>query len=162
MFQGADIGQGREWDYDNSIDWGILKYAPHARLQRFMADLGKLYRDEKALWEVDFSDEGFEWIDFSDKDSSLISFIRFAKNKKDYLVFVFNFTPEPREGYRLGVPENVFYEEILNSDAEAYYGSNIGNFGGAQADEASCHDKPFSISITLPPLASLCFRPKRG
>ena len=162
LFQGADIAQGREWDYDSSIDWDLLKYAPHARLQRFMADLGKLYRNEKALWEVDFSDEGFEWIDFSDKESSVISFIRCAKNRDDYLIFVFNFTPTPRPDYRLGVLEEVFYEEVLNSDAEDYYGSNVGNLGGVWAEAAPCHDKPCSISITLPPLAALCFRPKRG
>lgn len=162
IFQGGDIGQWREWDFDGSVDWHLLRLAPHARLQRFMADLGKLYKREKAFWEVDFSPEGFSWIDCNDSDSSIVSFIRYAKDKSDYLIFLFNFTPVPREGYRLGVPEKVWYEEIINSDSEIYYGSNVGAGGGLGADDIPSHGIPYSISVTLPPLGALVFKPKRS
>jgi 1,4-alpha-glucan branching enzyme len=161
IFQGGDIGQFSEWDHDKSVDWNLLQYAPHARLQKFMTDLAHTYQRERSMWEVDFSHEGFEWIDFRDWEASVVAFLRKAKDKRDHTVFAFNFTPVPRWDYRIGVPELVFYEEAINSDSEAYYGSNLGNAGGAWADDQPWNNLPHSIKITLPPLAMVMFRPKR-
>ncbi len=161
LFQGGDIGQRDEWNDDKSVDWNLLAYPPHAKLQKYMADLGAMYLREKSLWEVDFDPEGFEWIDFNDWEMSIVSFMRKAKDPADYLVFVFNFTPVPRWDYRVGVPDDCYYKEILNSDSESYFGSNIGNAGGLMADKTGCHGKPFSINITLPPLAMVVFKPQR-
>jgi 1,4-alpha-glucan branching enzyme len=161
IFQGGDIGQWSEWDHDTSVDWSLLEYAPHARLQKYITHLGKLYRDSRCMWEDDFSFNGFEWIDFNDPDSSTISFLRKAKDKDDYMLFVFNFTPVVRHDYKVGVPENCFYQEVLNSDSEDYYGSNVGNKGGVFAKPVACNQWPNNISITLPPLAMTVFRPKR-
>lgn len=161
IFQGGDIGQWDEWDHDKSVDWNLLQYAPHARLQKYMANLAHTYQKERSMWEVDFSYEGFEWIDFRDWEASIVAFMRKAKDKRDHTVFAFNFTPVPRWDYRIGVPEKVYYEEALNSDSEAYYGSNLGNMGGVWADDQPWNNMPHSIRITLPPLAMVMFRPKR-
>ncbi|MEO0249704.1 MAG: alpha amylase C-terminal domain-containing protein, partial [candidate division WOR-3 bacterium] len=125
-----------------------------------MQDLNRRYREEAAMHEVDFTHEGFEWIDFGDTDNNVVSFIRRAKHKEDMLVFVFNFTPVPRYGYRVGVPRPGFYREILNSDAAAYWGSNLGNAGGVFADPVSWHGRPWSLSLTLPPLGALALKPE--
>ncbi len=162
LFQGCDIGQWKEWNYDASVDWDLLKYPPHARMQKYMADLGAVYRNEKSLWEVDFSHAGFEWVDFHDWERSVVSFIRKAKDPADYLLFVFNFTPTPRWNYRIGAPEALFYEEILNSDSEMYYGSNLGNQGGILAENSPCHGRPYSLNATLPPLSITAFKPVRN
>jgi 1,4-alpha-glucan branching enzyme len=161
IFQGGDIGQFSEWDHDKSVDWNLLQYAPHARLQKFMTDLTHTYQRERSMWEVDFSHDGFEWIDFRDWEASVVAFLRKAKDKRDHTVFAFNFTPVPRWDYRIGVPELVFYEEAINSDSEAYYGSNLGNAGGVWADDQPWNNMPHSIKITLPPLSMVMFRPKR-
>jgi len=161
IFQGGDIGQWSEWDHDTCVDWGLLKYRPHARLQKYMIDLGRLYRNSRCMWEDDFSSSGFEWVDFNDAESSTVSFIRKSKNPDDYMLFVFNFTPVVRHGYKIGVPENCFYKEVLNSDSDDYYGSNVGNQGGVWAEPIACDQWPNTISITLPPLAVTIFSPKR-
>jgi 1,4-alpha-glucan branching enzyme len=161
VFQGGDIGQWDEWDHDKSVDWNLLQYAPHARLQKYMSDLAHTYQRERSMWEVDFSHDGFEWIDFRDWESSIVAFLRKAKDRRDHTVFAFNFTPVPRWDYRIGAPEKVFYEEAMNSDSEAYYGSNLGNAGGVWADDQPWNNMPHSIKITLPPLAMVMFRPKR-
>jgi len=126
-----------------------------------MADLGQLYRDHRCLWEIDFDYAGFEWVDFKDWEGSTVSFLRKGKEPGDYLLIVFNFTPVVRENYRLGAPDCAYYEEIFNSDADIYYGSNVGNGGGAQAESVPCQQWPCSISITLPPLGMLVFKPLR-
>lgn len=160
-FQGGEIGQWNEWNHEQSVEWGLLYHDAHKGLQKFSADLGGLYLGNKSMWEVDFSHEGFEWVDFNDSDNSVISFMRKARDPKDYLLFVFNFTPVPRSGYRIGVMENLYYEEVLNSDGWAYYGSNVGNGGGVWADYHGCHHWPHSITVTLPPLGMIAFKPKR-
>ncbi|MGQ9630017.1 MAG: 1,4-alpha-glucan branching protein GlgB [bacterium] len=159
LFMGGEIGQWNEWNHDRSLDWHLLQYEPHKKLQKFLKDLNRLYRSEPALCEVDFSYEGFEWIDFHDTSSSVISFIRRGKNPDDFLVFVLNFTPVPRYEYRIGVPRPGFYRELLNSDSEVYWGSNIGNCGGVQADPLPWHWKPYSLNLTLPPLSALILKP---
>jgi 1,4-alpha-glucan branching enzyme len=162
MFMGSEFGQWNEWIFDSSLDWHLLEYEPHRKLQRFICDLNSIYKTEPALHEVDYNYSGFEWIDFRDSDSSVISFIRRAKNHDDFLVFVFNLTPVPRLGYRVGVPLGGFYREILNSDSEIYWGSNLGNAGGVYADSIPCHGRQFSLSLTLPPLSALVFKPQPG
>ena len=161
LFMGGEIGQWDEWNQDKGIDWPLLEFTPHKCLQKFVMDLNRTYRSEPALYEVDFDHRGFEWIDFRDADSSIIAFIRKAKDPDDFLVTICNFTPVPRIGYRIGVPSNCFYKEILNSDSEIYWGSNMGNAGGLNADPIAWHGMPFSIEITLPPLAVVIFKPVR-
>ncbi len=161
LFAGSDIGQWSEWDHNKSIDWHLLQYESHKSLQRFVRDLNHLYFSESAMYELDFDHAGFEWIDFSDTDNSIISFIRRGKDPDNILVFVCNFTPVPRFNYRIGVPLDAFYKEVLNSDSECYWGSNMGNFGGVKADPLLWHGKPYSINLTLPPLGCLVFKPER-
>jgi|Deesub1362A_J573_1020465.scaffolds.fasta_scaffold00077_54 1,4-alpha-glucan branching enzyme len=160
LFMGGEFGQWWEWNFDSSLDWHLLQYEPHEKLQKYVQDLNKLYTSEPALFEVDFEPAGFEWIDFSDSDSSVISFIRKAENPEDFLVFVFNFTPVPRYNYRIGVPKNTTYKEIMNSDSEIYWGSNVGNAGWVTAEEIPFSHWPYSLSLTLPPLGMLVLKPQ--
>jgi len=160
LFMGSEFGQWREWNFDESLDWHLLQHEPHKKLQRFLSDLNNLYITEPAMHEVDFEWHGFEWIDFHDSDNSVISFIRRAKNHDDFLVFVFNLTPVPRFGYRIGVPKGGFYREILNSDSEIYWGGNIGNAGGVYTDNIPCHARQFSLNLILPSLSVLIFKPE--
>jgi 1,4-alpha-glucan branching enzyme len=159
LFMGSEFGQWLEWDSDKSLDWHLLQYEPHNKLQRFIQDLNFLYRSEPAMNEVDFEWQGFEWIDFSDSDNSVLSFIRRAKDPDDFLIFVFNLTPIPRIHYRTGVPHGGYYRELLNSDSEIYGGSNLGNEGGAHAENIRCHGRPFSVNLILPPLSVLILKP---
>jgi len=160
LFIGGEFGQWDEWSHDKSLDWHLLKFIPHRYLQKYVMDLNYLYRSEPALYEVDFSYEGFEWIDFRDTDHSVISFIRKAKDPKDFLVIVCNLTPVPRIGYRLGVPEHCFYKELLNSDSQIYWGSNLGNAGSRHSEEIPWQGRPYSMNIVLPPLSVLIFKPE--
>ena len=162
LFMGSEIGQWDEWNQDKSVDWHLLAYPPHRSLKDFARDLNHLYQAQRSLYEVDFHHTGFEWIDFRDNDNSIIAFIRRAKDPNDFLVIIFNFTPVPRSGYRVGVPENCYYREIMNSDSEIYWGSNMGNAGGLNAEPVPWHGKPFSVNATLPPLSVLIFKPARG
>jgi 1,4-alpha-glucan branching enzyme len=161
LFMGGEFGQWDEWNHGTSIDWHLLQFAPHRGLQKFVTDLNHIYRSEPSLYEVDFHHLGFEWIDFRDSDNSIISFLRRAKDPDDFLVFICNFTPVPRKAYRIGVPADRFYQEILNSDSKIYWGSNMGNAGGIMADRIPWHGKPYSIMITLPPLSVLMFKPQK-
>lgn len=157
MFQGSEFGMRNEWYESRSIDWHLLEESDgayhHHALMRMMADLNRLYRKESAFWEKDFTPEGFSWIDFSDRDNSIVSFIRYGKDPHNALIFVCNFTPVVRHQYRIGVPWDRYYKEIFNSDAEEYGGAGYGNKGGVQSSTESCGDFPCSINLTLPPLA---------
>ncbi len=157
LFQGQDFGQWDEWKEEHSIDWHLCQYEPHWRLQKMLSDLNKLYINEPALYEVDFEPFGFEWIDFYDSDNSILSFIRRARDGS-FVVVILNFTPVPRENYRVGVFFEGFYKEIFNSDSSEYYGANIGNNGGVWADHVSWQGKSYSINLTIPPLAGIIFR----
>jgi len=159
---GGEIGQWKEWDYNGSLDWHLLEYEPHKGLQRFIQDLNRLYRSQPALYSIDFHCSGFEWIDFHDASSSVISFLRKGTREGDIVVFVCNFTPVPRYGYRIGVPLPSFYRELINSDSEIYWGSNMGNSGGVYAEDKPCHGRPFSLNLTLPPLSVLILKPDRA
>jgi len=162
LFMGGEIGQWREWGESQSLDWHLLQYEPHKKLQRYINDMNHLYRNEPALYEVDFDRAGFEWIDFRDWEHSIISFIRRGKNRDDLLVLIFNFTPVPHSGYRLGVPENCFYRELINSDSDIYWGSNMGNSGGLQAEKTSCHGMPYSVNLVIPPLSVIILKPQHS
>ncbi len=131
LFMGSEIGQRKESDYNRSLDWHLLNSDLHRKLQRFLKDLNSLYRSQPCLYEIDFHYSGFEWMDFHDVDSSVISFLRKGGNSRKILICVCNFTPAPRTNYRIGVPFGGFYREILNSDSELYGGSNMGNAGGS-------------------------------
>lgn len=159
LFMGTEIGQWKEWDHAHSLDWHLLQYEPHQKLQRFLKDLNHLYINEPALYELDFSYDGFQWIDFMDSDNSVISFMRKGRNaEKECLVFVCNFTPVYRENYRVGVPQKTFYKELMNSDSEIYWGSNKGNFGGLWSDEIPWHGFSYSLNLNLPPLSTSIFK----
>lgn len=160
LFMGGEFGQWDEWNFDRSLDWHLLQYEPHKKLQKYVKDLNSLYRSEQSLSEIDFNYQGFEWIDFHDSDHSIISFLRKAKRHDDFLMFVCNFTPVPRYNYRVGVPRSGVYCEILNSDSHEYWGSDIRNPENIYAENIPWHGKPFSINVTLPPLSVLVLKPK--
>lgn len=160
LFMGGEIGQWWEWNCDVSIDWHLLQYHEHQTLQRFVRDLNHLYRTEPALCEIDFEYTGFEWIDFHDADNSIVSFLRKGKNPDDMLIFVCNFTPVQRGGYRIGVPRAGYYKEILNSDSEVYGGGNRGNAGGVWSMPIPWQGKHQLLELTLPPLGLIVLKPQ--
>jgi 1,4-alpha-glucan branching enzyme len=151
LFMGGEFGQYAEWNHDRSLDWHLLEQAPHAGLQRWTRDLNARHREEPALHELDTDPAGFQWVDANDSEHSVVSFLRLDRSGRAVLV-VCNFTPIPRQGYRVGVPSGGFWREILNSDAVEFGGSGWGNYGGAEAEAWSVHGRPFSVSLTLPPL----------
>jgi len=155
LFMGGEFGQRREWAHDESLEWNLLAYAPHQGLQQWVTELNRLYRNEPALNEVDFEPAGFEWIDCNDSQSSALSFIRRGRSTGDIILIVCNFTPVPRYNYKVGAPRGGFWQEILNSDAEEYGGSGHGNLGGVEAAPIPVHGRPFSLTLTLPPLAAV-------
>jgi 1,4-alpha-glucan branching enzyme len=161
LFMGAEFGQTSEWNSEGDLQWWLTQYPVHKNLQRFSGALNWLYRSQPALYEVDFHWSGFEWIDFHDSDNSIIAFIRRAKRKDDFVVFVCNFTPAPHPSYRIGLPEPGGYQEIFNSDSELFGGSNMGNGGYIHAEPTPSHGKPASCCIALPPLAVVVFKPTR-
>ena len=158
LFMGTEFGQTSEWNHDRALDWWLLQYPVHSTLQTLVQELNKLYVHEPALYQVDDEYSGFEWIDIQDAESSVISFARYARNREDMIVFACNFTPVPRMGYRLGVPKLGLYREILNTDAEMFGGSNMGNAGAVIADDIGHHGRPASLKLTLPPLAVVAFK----
>jgi 1,4-alpha-glucan branching enzyme len=160
LFMGGEFGQFKEWDYRQSLDWHLLDYEMHRNLKMFVRDLNRLYRNEKALYELDYEFEGFEWIDCSDSDHSVVSFIRRSRDGKNVLLFICNFTPVLYQNYRIGVPFDAYYKEIVNTDAACYGGSNTGNMGGVAAEHIAFHGKPFSVALMLPPLSAIIFKPE--
>jgi 1,4-alpha-glucan branching enzyme len=160
LFMGGEFGQWNEWYHDTSLDWHLCELEDHHKLQRFVSDLNELYKSEPSLYEIDFSFEGFRWIDFSDSDNSIISFVRRADKSDDLLIFVCNFTPVTRFDYRLGVPIKGRYTELLNSDSDYYGGSNVGNYGGVSSDDISFHGYDQSIKLVLPPLSTIILKPE--
>jgi 1,4-alpha-glucan branching enzyme len=164
LFMGGEFGQWREWDHDRSLDWHLLDPAasPDARfhqgLEQLVRDLNRLYRREPALFEADYEPGGFKWIDCGDWEQSIIAFLRRGGTDAEPVVFVLNFTPVPRHGYRVGVPAPGRYAELLNSDATAYGGSGVGNFGAVTAEAVPWHGRPWSLALTLPPLGGLVLK----
>jgi len=158
LFMGCEFGQWREWNHDASLDWHLLDYEPHRQLQRYVADWNRLYRSQPALYEVDFQYAGFEWIDLHNWEESILCYLRRGRNPQDFLVIVCNFTPVLRTNYIVGVPEEGFYRELLNSEAGVYGGSNLGNGGGLRAEPNPCHGRPYSLRLTVPPLSVTIFK----
>jgi 1,4-alpha-glucan branching enzyme len=153
MFMGSEFGQWREWNAEQSLDWHVIEQQPlHGGLSRWVHDLNHAYQRERSLHEVDFEHSGFSWIDCHDNANSVVSLIRRARDPRDFTVMVVNFTPVPRPGYRIGVPEAGWYREVLNSDAAIYGGSNMGNSGGVPTDPIPDHGYEQSICLTVPPL----------
>src|SRR5687767_724462 len=152
MFMGSEFGQWREWNYDSSLDWHLLDDRMHQGLRQWVQDLNHTYQREPSLHEVDFEGSGFSWIDCNDHENSVVSMLRRARDPQDFTVILVNFTPVPRPAYTIGVPEAGWYREILNSDAEMYGGSNVGNGGGVMTVDQPSHGFPHSLSVTVPPL----------
>ena len=155
---GGEFGQWQEWNFDTDLEWDALKAPNHQGLQRAVNDLNQLYRNQPALYENDFEQSGFEWIDASDTDNNVLSFIRKAKSSDEFLIIVSNFTPIPWKGYRIGVPQPGYYHELFNSDSERYWGSDMGNGGGQTTDPIQTHGQPQSLSLVLPPLATIMLK----
>jgi 1,4-alpha-glucan branching enzyme len=157
MFMGLEFGQRREWNHDHGLDWHLLDNPLHHGLQRFVRDLNHTYTAERALHEIDFDPAGFQWIDCNDSENSVVSLTRRSKSG-DYVVAVLNFTPVPREGYRVGVPDAGTFAELLNSDADIYGGSNVGNSGSVVTEPIAAHGHAQSLKLTIPPLACLLLK----
>jgi 1,4-alpha-glucan branching enzyme len=156
LFMGGEFGQRREWAHDEALEWWVLQYPEHAGLERWVGDLNRLYRAEPALHEVDFDSTGFEWIDCHATEESVIAFLRKPKRGRPVLIAC-NFTPVPRPNYVLGVPRGGFWREALNSDATLYGGSGMGNLGGTEAAPVPAHGRFHSVTVLLPPLATVYF-----
>jgi 1,4-alpha-glucan branching enzyme len=158
LFMGGEFGQVREWAHDSSLEWHVLQYSVHRGVQAWMEQLNRFYRSEPAMHVFDNNPAGFEWVDVNDNANSTISLLRKSESAPETVLGVFNFTPVPRIGYRVGVPHAGYWREMLNSDAREYAGSGMGNLGGVQAEEIPTHGRPFSLKLTLPPLAALFFK----
>jgi 1,4-alpha-glucan branching enzyme len=158
LFMGSEFGQWREWNHDGSLDWDLLDDPLHVGLRRYVHDLNAHYRTEPALHQVDYEPEGFRWIDCNDNENSVVSMVRFAHDRDDFIVAIFNWTPVPRADYRIGVPAPGWYGEILNSDSALYGGSNVGNGGGLQSEPVAAHGFDHSLGLTVPPLGCLLLK----
>jgi len=161
LFMGSEIGQYEEWNHNSSVPWELLQYDYHRKLQDMVREINHFYRQQPALYEVDFHYTGFEWVDFHDVENSIIAFLRKAEDPDDFILFCCNFTPVVRQGYAFGVPVDGIYDEIFNSDAECFGGSNVRHPYGITAQPLERHGRPHSISLTLPPLAVVAFRRRR-
>lgn len=157
LFMGQEFGQATEWNHDLCLDWDALEQLPHAGVRQLVQDLNRLYREERALHELDVEPAGFEWVDCNDTEQSIISFIRRSASGESVLA-VFNFTSIPRDNYRIGVSIPGYWKEIHNSNADLYGGTGLGNAGGRDADPVPFHGRPFSLLLTLPPLTGLYFK----
>ena len=157
LFMGGELAQQAEWHHDGELDWAALQDAHHRGVQRVVADLNRVYRETPALYEFDCESQGFEWIDFADREQSVVEFLRRGVGDDALVIVACNFTPVPRAAYRIGVPRGGYYQEIINTDAACYGGSNLGNGGGIDAVAAPCHGREYSLSVTLPPLACVMF-----
>jgi 1,4-alpha-glucan branching enzyme len=159
LFMGCEIGQGPEWNANGQVEWWLLEAGPYHRgMQRFVADLNKLYQREAALWELDYDHTGFFWMDCSDVENSILSFVRQSSDGRSQILVIMNLTPVSRFGYRIGLPRGGRWSEVVNSDAQDYGGGNLGNLGGVTADEYKVHGQPFSAEFTLPPLSIVAFK----
>jgi 1,4-alpha-glucan branching enzyme len=161
LFMGGEFGQWNEWNFDESLQWHLVQWEKHRGLSRTVADLNALIRREPALHELDFDGRGFEWIDCHNWQDSVLAFIRKAADPDDFTITCCNFTPVPREGYRLGVPKGGIYDEVFNSDSAWYGGGNLGNAGAIAATFQPHHGRDHSLTLTLPPLATIVLKPRR-
>jgi 1,4-alpha-glucan branching enzyme len=158
LFMGGELAQWAEWNHDGSLSWDLLEWEPHRGILKLVGDLGRVYRDEPALHERDTDERGFEWVEANDWQASTLSWLRTGESTDDVVLVIFNFTPVARYNYRMGVPRGGLWEEILNTDAEVYGGSGLGNLGGVEAVEVGAHGRPYSVNLTLPPLGAVFLR----
>ncbi len=159
LFMGGEFGQKREWTHEESLEWHVLQYPLHDGAKRWMRDVNLFYRDTPALYQKDFSGDGFEWIDCNDTESSTLAWLRKGTAPGDYVLVVCNFTPVPRDNFRVGVPRGGQWRERLNSDAQDYGGGGIGNFGIVESAPLPAHGRNHSLTLRLPPLAVLFLTP---
>ncbi|NLL36960.1 MAG: 1,4-alpha-glucan branching protein GlgB [Fretibacterium sp.] len=157
LFMGGEFGQGLEWNHNTALEWHLLARPEHQALQQWVKDLNTALKENPPLYELDFSPEGFRWVDCTDWQQSVIAWLRKGKKPDDYILCVCNLTPVPRHHYRIGVPKDGFWKELLNSDATIYGGSGIGNAGGMEADPVASHGYSHSLPLELPPLSILLF-----
>jgi 1,4-alpha-glucan branching enzyme len=158
LFMGGEFGQGKEWNANGDLDWSLLGQGPfHAGLQRFVRDLNQLYRDQVALWQGDYEAEGFSWMDCTDHERSVFSFMRKSTDLDNVLLVVLNLTPALHSNYRIGLPSGGRWREVLNSDSQLYGGSNQGNLGGVEAEAIRMHHQSHSACFVLPPLSVVVF-----
>jgi 1,4-alpha-glucan branching enzyme len=159
LFMGTEIGQWQEWQSGQSLDWHLTQHEPHAKLGHFFSDLNAFYRSHRALWEQDNGWEGFEWVDFRDWENSVVSFIRWARNREQCVELVCNFTPVPRHDYRVGVPWPGRYRKILDTDHASYWGSGHCPQEEYYAEAVPWQGQPASVRLTLPPLSTIALEP---
>jgi 1,4-alpha-glucan branching enzyme len=162
LFMGGEFAQSREWNHDTSLDWHLLEGPMHRGVQTLIKDLNALYKATPALYEMDFEPAGFGWIEGGDRENSVVSFLRRGTEAGDLAVFVCNFTPVVRHDYRIGVPEGGRYAEALNTDDPRYGGGGVNNAGSVLAGEVPAHGLPYSLSLTLPPLAAIVLKKASG
>jgi 1,4-alpha-glucan branching enzyme len=158
LFMGGEFGQWREWAHDHELDWHLTGVEAHAGLQRFVAQLNRVYRESPALWQLDFTPAGFEWVVADDADASVFAFLRKPRDRGSPILVVSNMTPVPRTNYMMGVPWPGSWREILNSDAAEFGGSGWGNFGGVETVPIRSHGRVHAVVLTLPPLSTLMFQ----
>ncbi len=158
LFMGCEFGQWQEWSHDRSLDWHLLDEPSHGALRHYVRALNALYRGEPALHECDFDPSAFRWIDCNDNENSVVAFVRFARNRDDFVVMILNFTPVTRADYRIGVPAPGFYAELLNSDSSIFGGSDVGNGGGVHSQRVASHGFEHSLRLIVPPLGCLVLK----
>jgi 1,4-alpha-glucan branching enzyme len=159
LFMGGELATPWEWSDQGELPWSLLEHAEHAGMRDLVRDLNAIYRDEPALWEVDFSPDGFRWLEPNDAMANVFAFMRISRDGERNLVCVANLSPVPRERYRVGLPHGGDWAELLNTDSVYYAGSGLGNLGRVTADEHGAGGQPFSAALTLPPLSVLWLRP---
>ena len=160
LFMGSEFAQYNEWDCNRQLDWWLLDFPEHRQIKDCVAALNRLYRSEPALYQLDFEPAGFRWVDFSDADGGVISYLRKGHQDEDTVLVVLNLTPVPRPDYRIGAPRPGFYREIFNSDSTLYGGGNLGNLGGRHTDAIPMHGFRQSLNLMLPPLAAVILKPQ--
>jgi 1,4-alpha-glucan branching enzyme len=160
VFMGGEFGQRREWTHDDSLEWHVLQYPLHEGARKWVADLNRIYRENPSLYQKDFTNDGFRWVQRGDWEQSALSYLRLGEEGAPPLLVVCNFTPVPRTNYRVGVPHGGYWRELLNSDAAEYGGSGMGNLGGVEATPMPYEEYSHSLTLTLPPLAALVFKPQ--
>jgi 1,4-alpha-glucan branching enzyme len=160
LFMGCEIAQEAEWNHDRSLDWHLLESPEHGGVQALVRELNRIYRSEPALWEVDFSHEGFRWLEANDAASNVLAFARLSLDGKRIVVCVCNLAPIPRYDYRIGMPRTGPWREALNTDSTYYGGSDVGNLGGVEAIAGDWHGQPCSAEVTLPPLGAVWLVPE--
>jgi 1,4-alpha-glucan branching enzyme len=158
LFMGCELAMWQEWNNEDGLPWAYADEPPHRGVRRLVRDLNRVYAEDAALHQVDYEAHGFQWIDCNDNENSVISLVRRARDPQNAVVAVFNWTPVVRTGYRMGVPDAGIYREVVNTDADVYGGSNVGNAGQLHSEPIPSHGFPQSVAITLPPLAGLILK----